>query len=496
MDENNSLVRLVGIQKSYPGVKALVDVSFDLKPGEVHCLVGENGAGKSTLMKILSGAEQPDRGNIRIGEKTFSKLTPIEGFSLGISTIYQEIDLVDTISVGLNIFLGHEPRNRLGFVNRKEIYNRSRQLIQELGIDIDPDTVTSSLGPANKQYIQIVKALSRNSKILIMDEPGATLNDQELEKLFRIVDKLKDNNIGIIYISHRLNEVKRIGDRVTIIRQGETVSTHNIDEITIPIMIRKMVGRELVDHYSKEIATAGEVVLKGENLYSENCFQDVSFILHRGEILGLAGLVGAGRTELLCSLYGSLKLAKGKLYLDGEFIQNNNPKDAINLGIGMVPEDRREEGLILSRAVDENITLPILKRFSKLSFLKKNEIRKISKKYVDELNIVTPSINQIVEYLSGGNQQKVVLSKWLATGVSILLLDEPTRGVDVGARYEIYQLINELTKQGVSVILASSELPEILGMCDRILVMAKGKITKEFVNDGNITQEQIMEYAV
>lgn len=497
MENKDYLVRLTGISKSYPGVKALDDVDFDLMPGEVHCLVGENGAGKSTLMKILSGAENPDEGQIIINGNNYAGITPSLGISLGISTIYQETDLVGTMSIANNIFLGHEPTRRWGTVDHKELNKEAIVLLENVGVEHPASTLVRDINTANKQLVQIAKALSHESKVLIMDEPGATLNDHELEKLFTIVRKLKSDGIGIIYISHRLNEVKNIGDRVTVLRQGKQVSTKSINEVSISSLIRDMVGKKLEEHFVKEPAFEEEVLLSVRNISYKNRFQNISFDLRKGEVLGIAGLVGAGRSDLLNCLFGAFRPEKGEIILFGVRVRRHSPSSSVKMGIGLVPEDRRDEGLILIRSVDENITLPTIDRYSPRLVIDFKKVADTATRYVENLNIVTPSIKQIVENLSGGNQQKVVVSKWLAADTKILLLDEPTRGIDVGAKSEIYNLINRLTKEGISIIMASSELPEVINMSDRILVMAEGQITQELPGGRDkVTQEEIMEFAV
>ena len=442
MNNIQYLVRLSGISKAYPGVQALADVDFELLPGEVHCLVGENGAGKSTLMRILSGAEQPNEGKILINGGEYAGLTPSLGISLGVSTIYQETDLVGTMTIANNIYLGHEPTNRWGTVNHEGLKKDAGVLLENVGVEHPSSTLVRDINTANKQLVQIAKALSHESKVLIMDEPGATLNDHELEKLFEIVRRLKSDGIGIIYISHRLNEVTKIGDRVTVLRQGEKVSTKPISDVTIPSLIRDMVGKKLSEFFIKEAAFEDEILLSVRNISFKNRFQDISFDLRKGEVLGIAGLVGAGRSDLLNCIFGAFKPEQGEILLLGEKVNKHSPSASVKMGLGLVPEDRRDEGLILIRSVDENISLPIIDRLSPRLVIDFKKLTATANNYVDSLNIITPSIKQIVENLSGGNQQKVVVGKWLAADTKILLLDEPTRGIDVGAKSEIYNLIN------------------------------------------------------
>lgn len=489
------LVRMSGISKSYPGVAALSDVDFELRAGEVHCLVGENGAGKSTLMRILTGAEQPDRGVIDIAGHVSGHLRPAEAHRLGVSAIYQETDLVPDLTVAQNMFLGHEPRNRLGVLDRAAMRREAGRVLAELNVSLPVNALVAELSAANSQLVQIAKALTRETRVLIMDEPGAVLSDHELKTLFEIVDDLRGRGLGIIYISHRLEELVRIGDRVTVMRDGQWVSTQNVSDTSVPEIIRAMVGRELTDQYHKHPAVRDEVALSVRGLTVRNHVRDVSFDLHRGEIVGLAGLVGAGRSSLLGCLFGVFRAQSGTVLLGGRPLQARSPVAAVEHGVALVPEDRRGTGLVLSRSVAENLALPSLDRLSWGVFLRPKALREFARTYVAELRVKTPSAAQPVELLSGGNQQKVVLGKWLARGVSVLLLDEPTAGVDVGAKAEIYALMNELAAAGMSILMASSELPEVLGMSDRVLVMSEGRITAELSRE-EATQERIMKYAV
>lgn len=489
------LVRMNGISKQYPGVLALQSVDFDLKPGEVHCLVGENGAGKSTLMKILSGAEQADGGEIEISGVEYRHYDPVQAHILGIAAIYQETDLVLDLSIAQNIFLGHEPVYSWGGINRKKLKADTLELLKKINLDLSPDELVVNLNPAKRQLIQILKALSYNSNVLIMDEPGAVLSDVELGHLFGLLDQLKKQGIGIIYISHRLEEILKIGDRVTVLRDGQHINTCNVVNTCISTIIEQMVGRPLGEQFGKTPAFTDEVVLSVKGMSLENRIEDISFDLRKGEVLGLAGLIGAGRTEVLHCLFGLTPHSKGQVFINDKPVNIHSPKEAIKNGIGLVPEDRRESGLVVNRSVKENIIITVIDSlglFLGLDFKKSSEL---ALRFIKQLAIKTPTPNQLVRNLSGGNQQKVVLSKWLAADTKIILLDEPTRGVDVNAKAEIYHVINKLTQQGVSVIMASSELPEILGMSDRILVMAGGRITKEF-DIREASQVEIMKYAV
>lgn len=489
------LVRMSGITKNYPGVAALRGVDFELRAGEVHCLVGENGAGKSTLMRILTGAEQPDQGVITIDGHESGHLRPAEAHRLGVSAIYQETDLVPELTVAQNMFLGHEPRNQFGVLDRAAMRREAARVLSELNVSVPVEARISELTAANAQLVQIAKALTRKTRVLIMDEPGAVLSDHELKTLFEIVRDLRARGLGIIYISHRLEELLRIGDRVTVMRDGRWVATSNVADTSVPEIIRAMVGRELTEQYHKTPAVRDEIALSVQGLTVRDHFTDVSFDVRRGEIVGLAGLVGAGRSSLLACLFGVIPATSGTVILNGEPLRARSSVAAIERGIGLVPEDRRGAGLVLSRSVSENLMLPSLDRLSRGGALRQKALRDVAKKYIAELRVKTPSAAQPVQYLSGGNQQKVVLGKWLARGVSLLLLDEPTAGVDVGAKAEIYALINKLAAEGLSILMASSELPEVLGMSDRVLVMSEGRLTAELSRE-EATQEKIMSFAV
>lgn len=492
MNDSRLLVRMSGISKAYPGVQALDHVDFDLRPGEIHCLVGENGAGKSTLMRILSGAERPDHGTIVIAGKEYEALNPVLGYALGIATIYQETDLVMPLSVALNIFLGHEPS---ALIHHPKLNRKARKLMGDFGLEIRPQTLVRLLSPANQQLVQIVKALSRDSRVLILDEPSAKLAENEIEHLFALLRRFKEQGLGIVYISHHLDEVLKIGDRVTVLRDGLHVATQSAGGMTESQLIELMVGRSLGEQFSKVSSVRDEIVLSVKDLAVKGQFEGISFELRKGEILGIAGLVGAGRTELLLCLFGATRPSRGHISLDGKRIRLHSPADAVRHGIGLVPEERRASGLILDRSVAHNISFPILNRISRATFVSFRRMYEITQDFVCRLNVRTPSPHQRVRTLSGGNQQKVVLSKWLAAGVRILLLDEPTRGIDVGAKAEIYRLINQLASEGVSIIMVSSELPEVLGMSDRVLVMAKGRVAKELITN-ETSQVEIMKYAV
>ena len=483
------------IVKRYPGVLAVDHGQLTLRPGEVHCLVGENGAGKSTLMKVLAGAIPMDSGEIRLSGEPVSVTSPHHAQQLGISMIYQEFNLSPFLSVAENIFLGREPRlGKTPFINWSTMYRDAREILGRVRTDLDVRKPVNECSVAQQQIVEIAKALSFSSKVIVMDEPSATLTDHELKALFDLIRGLKKDGIGMIYISHRLEEIFEIGDRVTVMRDGQYIGTKEVSEVHREDLIHMMVGRELKDEYPKEGCARGEEVLLVEGLGIDGAFQDVSFSLHKGEIMGLTGLVGAGRTEVARAIFGADKLHAGQIFLDGRPITVTSPQDAIRQGIGLLTEDRKTQGLVLGMSVRENTTLANLKDLVRFLFVDRGREREVTLKYVDDLRIKTPTIEQTAQNLSGGNQQKVVLAKWLFTGCRVLIFDEPTRGIDVGAKVEIYKLMNELVRNGVCILMISSELPEVLGMCDRILVMHEGRLAGELPR-ADADQERLMRLA-
>jgi ribose transport system ATP-binding protein len=489
------LLEMRRISKTFPGVVALDDVDFELRRGEVHILLGENGAGKSTLMKILSGAYQKSAGQIILNGLDVEIKNPKHAQTLGISTIYQEFNLVPHLSVGENIFLGREPTRLLGLIDQRAIFHEAARVLNSLGVTLDPRRPVRELGVAEQQMVEIAKALSLDAQILIMDEPTSALTENEIRELFAAIRRLKEKGVSIVYISHRIEELFEIGDRVTVLRDGRCVGTRDVRTISKSELIRMMVNRDLSEQFPKERAPRGEEVLRVEGLSRKGVLEDISFSLYRGEVLGIAGLLGAGRTELARAIFGLDRVDAGTIYIKGVPQRINSPRGAIASGLGFLTEDRKSQGLVLPLSVKENLCLPSLGKFSQWGVVDADEERRVASRYVKDMRIRTPSLDQKVVYLSGGNQQKVVLSKWLCCEAEIFIFDEPTRGVDVGAKAEIYQLMNQLTASGVAIIMISSELPEVLGMSDRILVMHRGKITGEF-SAGEATQEKILQCAL
>ncbi|MCW3055160.1 MAG: ABC-type sugar transport system, ATPase component [Chthonomonadales bacterium] len=483
------------ISKQYPGVRALDDVSLSVEVGEIHALLGENGAGKSTMMKILAGAQSKDGGEILLNGVPVHIDSPQKAMSLGISIIYQEFNLVPYLSAGENIYLGREPRAAIpGFVDFKKLYADAQVVLDKLGVKIDARAPVNTLSVAGQQMVEIAKATSKKSKIIVMDEPSATLTDHELRALFRLMLQLKSEGVSIVYISHRLEEIVEVCDRATIMRDGHHVATRDVKDLSREEIIKLMVGRELKDAIPKVAAEQGEVALEVKHLTRKGVLHDISFTVRKGEVLGIAGLVGAGRTETARVIFGADPMDSGSIEVFGQPVRIKSPQDAIKHGIGLVTEDRKQQGLVLGMVVRENTTLANLDFLSSLGFIKRAEERNVAEKYKTDLAIKTPTIEQTVHNLSGGNQQKVVLAKWLFTGSKILIFDEPTRGIDVGAKAEIYKLMNELAKNGVAIIMISSELPEVLGMSDRIIVMHEGRLTGE-LSRADATQEKIMHLA-
>jgi ribose transport system ATP-binding protein len=482
------------IRKTFPGVVALDDVDFDLRRGEVHILLGENGAGKSTLMKILSGAYQKTTGQIVLDGADVEIRNPKHAQTLGISTIYQEFNLIPHLSIGENIFLGRE-LHRFGVIDQRAIFQQATRALSGLGLNVDPRRLIKELKVAEQQMVEVAKALSLDARILIMDEPTAALTEHEIKELFATIRSLRDKGVSIVYISHRLEELFEIGDRVTVLRDGRTVGTYPVRDMGKSELIRLMVNRELTELFPKERAELGPEVLRVEGLNTHGGLKDISFSLRKGEVLGIAGLLGAGRTELARAIFGLDKIASGTISINGSPQRIGSPRAAINSGIGFLTEDRKSQGLVLPLSVKENLCLASVDKFSRWGLMNAQAEEQTADRYVKDLRIKTPSLDQKVVYLSGGNQQKVVLSKWLCCKSEVFIFDEPTRGVDVGAKAEIYQLMNKLTASGVAIIMISSEMLEVLGMSDRILVMRGGRITGEFSAE-EATQERVLQCAL
>ena len=489
-----ALLEMQNIRKQYPGVLALDNVGFDLHAGEVHCLLGENGAGKSTLMKILSGALQKDSGSICIDGKEVEFSSPADSQRCGIGMIYQDFKLVPELSVAENILLGSEPKKRNSpFIDFKTMHETARGVLAQLGEEIPTAAIVSTLNTAQRQMVEIAKALSKNVRILAMDEPSAALTEKELKNLFAVIRRLKTEGVGVIYISHRLEEIFEIGDRVTILRDGAFIHACPISEVDRRSLVRWMVGRELENEYPKLSLERGNEILRIEHVHA-GILKDINLTLYKGEILGFAGLVGAGRTELARVIFGADEMESGQIFLEEKKIAPRSPREAIDLGIGLLTEDRNKYGLMMQMSVRENISLSNLRDVLKGIFVNRSKENAVANRFKDDLRIKTPTIEQEVEHLSGGNRQKVVLARWLFTKSKLLIFDEPTSGIDVGIKYEIYNLINQLAKDGIGVIVISSDLPELIGMSDRVVVMHEGRIAG-ILSRTDATQERVMTLA-
>lgn len=495
MQATTEILKLTNVSKEFPGVKALTDVNFSLRKGEVHALVGENGAGKSTLMKILSGAYTKDSGMIEFDGKAVDITGPKMSELLGIAIIYQELNLINRVSVAENVFLGRFPKKN-GFVQWKQMNDEAKALFDTFGIDMDVTLPLRNLSLAQQQIVEIIKAVSINAQVVIMDEPTSSLTTNETEILFKIIATLKEKGIAVIFITHRLDEIYRICDRMTVLRDGCYIGTREVKDITKSEMIAMMIGRELKQQYPIRDCKIGEVCFEAKNL-SDGGYRvkDVSFKAHAGEVLGFAGLVGAGRTETMRLIFGADRKVSGKIYIDGKDVHIKSPRDAIAHKIGFVTENRKEEGLFLRLSVKVNTVMVAMHKILKGIFFDFSKEKSFSEEYVNALRIVTPSVNQRTMFLSGGNQQKVVLAKWLFSDSRIVIFDEPTRGIDVGAKREIYEIINGLASEGKVIIVVSSEMEEIMGISDRIIVMHEGEISGELTKE-DFSQSKITEYAV
>ncbi len=485
------VVRFRNVSKEFPGVLAVDSVDLDILPGEVHVVAGENGAGKSTLMKLLSQVERPTEGEIEISGETVEFHGPRHAQNLGVAMVYQEFALAPHLSIAENLFMGREP-GRFGFVSRRAESQEARGLLERVGLRINPDRLVSGLTVAQQQRVEIAKALAIDAKVVIMDEPSATLAEREIEGLFEVIRDLKSHGIAILYISHRLDEIFRIADRVTVMRDGEIVDTLPVSELDEDKLVRLMVGRDIENLYPKTEVEIGDVVLRAEGITRRGVLHDCSFEVRSGEILGFAGLVGAGRTEFARAVFGADPIDSGKIELEEKELHIKSPQDAIAAGIGYLTEDRKGEGLALQLGVDQNITLANLP--ASFGFINLRAERQTARRRRDELNIRTPSIRRRVQVLSGGNQQKVVVAKWLETRAKVLLFDEPARGIDVGAKAEMFSLVEDLAKEGRAIVLISSYLPELLNMCDRILVMHEGEVAGVIPRE-EFSEERVMALA-
>ena len=488
------LLEMKHICKSFPGVKALQDVSLQLKAGEIHALLGENGAGKSTLIKVLGGIYIAEEGEIYIEGKKVEIGGVKDAQANGIAIIHQELVLVPYMTVAENIFLGRE-HGKGRFVNKDSMNKEAQTLLDQYQMNIDAETLIKDLTIAQQQMVEIVKAISFNSKILVMDEPTSSISDKEVGFLFETMRTLTKKGVGIIYISHKMSELEEICDRVTVMRDGTYVGTKEVKDTSKDELVAMMVGRELTNYYTRDFGSSDEVVLKCENIADGKMARGASFEVHKGEIIGFAGLVGAGRSEVMKCIFGLTKNSTGDIYMEGKKIEIHSPIDAVKYGIALVPENRKQEGLYKVQSVKFNSTIQVLKDFIKGIRVDLDKEEKITQDYIDMMSTKTPSQEQMIGNLSGGNQQKVMIGRWLATNPKVLILDEPTRGVDVGAKSEIYAIMNELAKQGMAIIMISSELPEILNMSDRIYVMREGKIRGCFHHSEGVTQEDIMQLA-
>jgi len=490
------ILEVRNVSKSYPGVKALDRVSFDLRRGEVHALVGENGAGKTTLMKILSGVFEAEEGEILYKGESISFTDVTQASKAGIAIIYQELNLIPHLSVAANIFIGREPRTRFGTLDEKKMNTETKKILGRLNITLDPTTLINQLPVSKQQMVEIAKAISFESEVLIMDEPTSALTESEIDELFSIIQNLRDDGVAIIYISHRLEELNQIADRISIFRDGCWVSTDDYEDIELDEIVNRMVGRKLENKFppKKNIPTK-EKLLEVRNIVRKGVIHDISFDLYQGEILGIAGLMGAGRSELVRAIFGADPIDSGDVYMNNERVSIKSPAEAIKAGIAYLPENRKEEGVAVTMQLDENITMADVPRISRrFGLLSRKQEEEIAQHYVNELLIRTPSVHQVVNHLSGGNQQKVVVSKWLFCNSKILIFDEPTRGIDVGTKYAIYEFIEKLAREGRGVIVISSDLPEVLGLTDRLLVLHEGHLVAT-LNTAEVTPDEVLNYA-
>lgn len=490
------ILEVDNVRKEFPGVVALDDVQLRIRPGSVHALMGENGAGKSTLMKIIAGIYNPDKGEVRFAGKQLDIKTPIDALNSGIAMIHQELNLMNTMTVAENVWIRREPKNALGLIDHDQMNKQTQALFDELNLNLDPKAMVGDLTVAQKQMIEISKAVSYKSDVLIMDEPTSAITESEVERLFAIIRDLKAKGVGIVYITHKMDELFEIADELTVFRDGQYVGTEPASDVTKDDVIRMMVGREITDMFPKIECEIGDVTLEVKNLSNGRHFKDVSFELRRGEILGVAGLVGSGRSEVAEAIFGVKPASSGDILINGEKVTITKPSDATQHGLAFLTEDRKESGCFLILDCLENIQMALITQgmVNKAGFVEQGKVTQMVEEYVDKLRIKTPSLAETVENLSGGNQQKLLIARWLLTNPKILILDEPTRGIDVGAKSEIHRLITQLAGQGVAILMISSELPEVLGMSDRIMVMHEGCVSG-FLDRSEADQVSVMQLA-
>ena len=494
MNKLEPLLQMKNITKSFPGIQALDDVCFDLYPGEVHVLVGENGAGKSTLMKVLAGAYERDAGEIYLDGELQTRWNPTIATEKGVAMVYQEFTLLPYRNVAENIFLGREKTRNGLFLDKKRMHREAAEGLEKIGVNVNTHSDIISLGVADQQMIEIVKALSMDAKILVLDEPTSALSLREIEQLFKCICILKDHGVGVIYISHRLEEIKQLGDRVTVMRDGQLIGTRSVSEMELDEIIQMMVGREIKELYPRHYTEPGDLVLKVRNIRSGKKVKNASLDLRYGEIVGLSGLVGSGRTETARAIFGLDSIESGSVEFMGKMHTHMKPPKAVDMGMGMVPEDRRGDGLFPILSMRQNLIMASLRRFFPHGLLSLKKEKEIADQYVKKFNIQPPGVDKLVQFLSGGNQQKVVLGKWLAANPRVIIIDEPTRGIDVGAKSEVHALMDQLANAGNAILMISSELPEILGMSDRIYVMHEGSVAGEFSR--GVSSEEILRCAM
>ena len=495
MSQGKVFIELKGIEKIFPGVKALDGVSFDIREGEVHSLCGENGAGKSTLIKVLTGAHARDGGDYLIDGETVNFKSTAEGIAKGVSCVYQELTIAPQLDVAKNLFIGNLPMKG-SLVDHKTLYQKASEILEELEMPISPKTIAGDLSVGQQQMIEIGRALTRNARLIIMDEPTSSLSEAETDTLFRIIKKLVDKNIAVVYISHKLDEVMYLSDRITVIRDGQNIISKNKDEFTQEELVANMIGRPLKNLYMKEPAEITDVMLEVKGLTRKGVFEDISFSVRKGEVVGFFGLVGAGRSEIMRAIFGVDKYDAGEVVLDGKKLKGGNPAAAIGAGIGFCTEDRKKEGLALRLSILLNMTLVRLPFLSKVGVINRAKQRAAADEYMKAISVKAPSVTQLVGNLSGGNQQKVVLAKWLMMGPKVLIVDEPTRGIDVGSKSEIYGLLSDLAKQGMAIIVVSSEIEEIMGVCDSVVTIFEGKKTAQMDITPALTREQVLTCAL